>query len=138
MAVDAALVNAANRNMTAAQAATALSLWQTTAKALLDHDNPGLDTVLYDLCHALMICHLWAGGDEKAGLKSYSSGDFSASQNPGQTIWSIQYHQIISDFQTSNVEESTDVARSDSVMGDFKLDQTDDPVFFSSDETTEG
>jgi hypothetical protein len=134
MTVDSSLVNAANRGMTAAQATTALSAYGTIAKALVDKDNPGLGTTLYEWCQALMICHLWAGGDEKAGLKSYSTGDFSASQDPGQTTWSIQYRQIIENFQVSDVAEAKDVSRCDAVMPDFKLDQSTDPVFFSTED----
>jgi hypothetical protein len=134
MTVDSSLVNAANRGMTAAQATTALSAYGTIAKALVDKDNPSLSTTLYEWCQALMICHLWAGGDEKAGLKSYSTGDFSASQDPGQTTWSIQYRQIIENFQVSDVAEAKDVSRSDAVMPDFKLDQSTDPVFFSTED----
>jgi hypothetical protein len=131
MTVDATLVNAANRGMTTVQAASALSSFQTIAAAILDKDNPGLTTALYDWCHALMICHLWAGGDEKSGYKSFSTGDFSASQNPGETIWSLQYRQIIADFQEYDVATATDVRRSDSVIEDFKLDQSTDPVIFT-------
>lgn len=131
MAVDAVLVNAANRGMTLAQATTALSTFGTIAAEIVANDISGLSSALSDWCTALMICHLWAGGDEKAGMRSFTTGDFSGSQDPGKTIWMIQYQQILADFRIDNVAEAHDVRRCDSIMDDFKLDQSDDPVIFT-------
>ena len=106
--------------------------WRATAQEILDRDNPGLSDRLYDHCHALMIAHQWFARDATLGMRSYSTGDFSGSQEPGVTIYLIEYQQILKDFQPQDQEESQmDTTRSDAVMDDFKLDQLDNPKYFS-------
>jgi len=133
MAVDSTLIQAANRALTSTQASAALASYTAVAKARLDKDDPGLAAALYDWCHALMICHLYAAGDPKTGLKSFTEGDISGSREPGETIWLIEYRQIIEDFQPQEASEMEEVQRCDAVMGDFKLDQVDGPTFYTED-----
>ena len=133
MAVDSSLIQAANRVLTSTQASAALTSYTAVAKARLDKDDPSLSPTLYDWCHALMICHLYAAGDPATGRKSFTEGDFSASQDPGETIWLIEYRQIIEDFQPQEAAEVGEVQRCDAVMSDFKLDQVKGPIFYTED-----
>lgn len=104
---------------------------KAVAAARLDNDDPGLPTALYDWCHALMITHM-ALCDNTAGYKSFSTGEFSASQNPGETIFLLEYRQVITDYVPASSDTAEyDVTRADADMPDFKLDQADVPTFFS-------
>jgi len=105
---------------------------KTWAQKQLNKDNPGFDTDTYDRCHALLIAHMYFTGDPAFGMRSFSSGDFSGSLNPGETIWLLQYYQAIKMFQTS-LSTKDDVTRSDAVMDDMKFDQNDVPSYFSED-----
>jgi hypothetical protein len=131
MTVDAALVNKANRFLTSTQATTAYTDYNAIAKAILDKDNPGLSTTLYDWCHAQLICHLWAIGDPNAGLKSFTTGDFSGSQDAGSTIWWLAYRQTIEDFQSDSTADSeTTVGRCDAEMPEMRFDQSIVPRYY--------
>lgn len=104
---------------------------KAVAQARLDLEDPGLPTALYDWCHALLITHM-ALADETAGYASMSTGEFSRSITPGQSIFSLEYSQIIESYSSASTDSDSeeDVTRSDSLMEDFKLDQTDIPVYY--------
>ena len=111
---------------------TTYTALKAVAQARLDNDAPdGMNPTLYDWCHALMITHL-ALSDATAGYKSYSTEGLSISQDPGQTIFLLEYKQIIeSQDGTGDYSAESDVTRSDAKMPDFQLDQADIPVFFT-------
>lgn len=135
MAVTATLVQAADRTLSEADAEAAITAYQSVTQAILDNDTPGLSSTLYDWCHALLICHFRSSSIPEVGLKGHSSGDYSEQREPGVTTWLIQYQQIIQRFNitaASVAGSATERAvRSDEVMDDFKLDQSDMPSFYS-------
>lgn len=104
---------------------------KAVAQARLDNEAPtGLSTALYDHCHALLITHM-SLADDTAGYNSFSTSEFSASQTPGQSIFLIEYKQIISDYsETIDYSAEADCTRADAVMSEFHLDQADVPTFF--------
>jgi hypothetical protein len=71
---------------------------------------------------------------------SYSSGDYSQSGAADQLSLSeklrAEAFRILKEYvglKRVSATTQTDVTRSDAVMGDFKLDQSDDPTFFTED-----
>jgi hypothetical protein len=69
---------------------------------------------------------------------SYSSGDYSQSGAADQLALSkdlrAEAFRILNEYirlKTTSLDTKTDVVRSDAIMDDFKLDQADDPAFFS-------
>jgi hypothetical protein len=71
---------------------------------------------------------------------SYSSGDYSQSGAADQLSLSKELRaeafRILKEYvglKRVSATTQTDVTRSDAVMGDFKLDQSDDPTFFTED-----
>lgn len=84
------------------------ALYSGVAEARLDRINPGLDTATYDLCHALLICHLYEsfkiGGSD---LKSESMGDYSYTKTTGagETSHMAQCMQIIEVFKGGEVQD---------------------------------
>jgi len=105
---------------------TALS---ASAKVLLDNDNPGLISTLYDMAHAYMILHLFEVKLGSAGMKSESIGDYSYSRDvAGKTNWLMAYEQILGK-QTAKSMLSGDsldgVARADAIFNDAKMDQSE-------------
>jgi len=135
MTVDASAIQAVYRGLSATDAATALTNFQTVAAVKLNRDIEGTDISagdLYDHCHALLIAHYWASSDPTSSLRSYSSGDWSASQDPGRTIWLLQYEQIIGDGQVSD-DDTSAVKRADAEMPEFNLDQNAGPYYFSEE-----
>lgn len=115
------------------------TFYKNTAKVLyLDIDNPGMDTVTYDYCHALLICHLFASKPGNLEAKSYSVGKkYSISKDKGETSWLVQYHETIARFKTHIVNASlpTDgFVRTDSTMTDLELDRIDIPTFSDQEE----
>jgi len=102
------------------------------AEARAAKDLPvGLNGDIADHCVALMICHLYLAGSPEVGMRSFSNGDFSGSQDAGETIYLKEYRQLIQDFQNeSKVGTQANVTRSDSSMGDFKLDQVTLPTYY--------
>ena len=71
---------------------------------------------------------------------SYSSGDYSQSGAADQLSLSKELRaeafRILKEYvglKRVSATTQTDVTRSDAVMGDFKLDQSDDPTFFAED-----
>lgn len=102
------------------------------AKTILDEDDPGLPSALYDRCHALMVCHLYEMRDPQAGLKSFTSGDFQGSKEAGVTTYLLQYRDIIDRYQYSTVTgaiPSDGIERCDVDMGVMALDN-EDPISF--------
>lgn len=71
---------------------------------------------------------------------SYSSLDYSQSGSADQLALSrdlrAEAFRILNEYvklKTIPSDSLTSVTRSDAVMGDFKLDQSDDPIFFSEE-----
>lgn len=134
MAVTYSLVSIASRGayIPTGEADTTYVALKAVAAARLDNEAPtGLSTTLYDWCHALMITHM-ALSDDTAGYKSFSTAEFSASQDPGSSIFLIEYKQILTDYsETVDYSAESDCTRADANMPDFKLDQSDIPTFFT-------
>jgi hypothetical protein len=72
---------------------------------------------------------------------SWSRGDYSQSGAADQLALSKELRteafRILNEYmefkRIGTTDAQTSVTRSDAVMGDFKLDQSDNPVFFSED-----
>jgi len=107
------------------------------AKSILDAEDPGLETALYDHAHALLICHLYESG--KLGRGAYTSeriGDYSYAKEAGASSYLLEYRAIIaSGAQTSPALEEQ--VRADSDMHEMHLDQGDVPRYRSEKELTE-
>lgn len=130
MTVSAAMVSMVDRGFILTESdATYLQL-KAWAKEQLDLENPGLSTATYDRCHALLIAHMYEIGDPTAGYKSYSTAEFSASQEPGQTIWILEYKQIIEAFISVDTSGESSVTRADADMPEFHLDQSSVPSYY--------
>jgi hypothetical protein len=137
MAVDYATTNIVGRGLGlafASEADTTYVYYKAIAEKRIAIDAPtGMDSILKDHCTMLMICHLYASADPSAGMRSFSSGDFSGSQDAGSTIYLIEYRQVIEDSQAS-AETSGDessVARCDAVMAELQLDNQKVPTYFT-------
>ncbi len=71
----------------------------------------------------------------------YSSGDYQQSGSVdtlgAAKFFEDQAWKVIDDYaaslQGTDETDKEDVTRCDAVMGDFKLDQSDDPTFFVED-----
>jgi hypothetical protein len=100
----------------------------TDAKSLLDQEETVkkgiLPTNIYDRLHALLICHLWEGGDPTYVLSSYHSGDYSQSLGKaGVTVYIVQYQEILLKWSQQNTPQVQDaVTRADVDMGLAQLD----------------
>lgn len=131
MTVSAVMVAMVDRGFILAESdATYLQL-KAWAKEQLDHENPGgLSTVTYDRCHALLIAHMYEVGDPTAGYNSYSTAEFSASQEPGQTIWMLEYKQILEVAISVDSLGESDATRADADMPEFHLDQYSVPSYY--------
>ena len=82
------------------------SLYSSVAKQRLDVMNPGLDGSTYDYCHALLICHLYAGlKDDGLDLKSETIGNYSytKSTEAGESTFLIRCREIITEFQGGDI-----------------------------------
>lgn len=103
------------------------------AQEILNKDDPGLPTRLYDRCHALMVCHLYETRDPEAALKSFNSGDFQGTKEAGITTYLLQYRDIIQRYQydttQANITASEGVGRCDVNMGPMSLDNSDAYAF---------
>ena len=79
---------------------------------------------IYDRLQALLICHLWEGGDPVYALSSYHSGDYSHSlTEAGMTVWMIQYLSILQKWSQQSTPQAEDaVTRADVDMGLGQLD----------------
>jgi len=134
MSVSYSLVGIASRGAYAptSESDTNYVALKSVAQARLDNEAPtGLSTTLYDWCHALMIAHMATAGEE-AGFRSYSTEGLSISQDPGSSIFLLEYKQVLSSFsETIDYSAETDCTRCDAVMGEFHLDQSDVPVYFT-------
>ena len=108
--------------------------FKTIAESRVAKDLPAsMGTTMKSHCTMLMICHLWMGASPETGMRSFSSGDFSGSQDAGETIYLKEYRQIIDVFQAdASASDVNKVTRSDASMGEFKLDQVDLPTYFRS------
>jgi hypothetical protein len=98
------------------------------AKSLLDQEETAkkgiLPTNIYDRLQALLICHLWEGGDPVYALSSYHSGDYSHSlKDAGMTVYMVQYLSILQKWsQQSTPQAESSVQRADCDMGLAQLD----------------
>lgn len=111
------------------------------AKALLDTDDPGFSTTIYDHCHALLIAHLYAVKKGDTGYQSQSASGYSVTRKIGETAYLAEYKKILSTYAgahsegTDDTEEYESVIRADAVMGEFQLDQADMPIYYTADDT---
>ncbi len=98
------------------------------AKVLLDQDDPGLGTVLYDHAHVLLIVHLYETG--VLGKGTYTSekiGDYSYSKAAGESSYILEYRAVIaSGSGRSNLEGQE---RADADMEEMHLDQGEVPKY---------
>jgi hypothetical protein len=107
--------------------------YKALAEKRISTDAPaGMDSALKNHCTMLMICHLYATSDPAFGMRSFSSGDMSGSQDAGSTVYLIEYRQIIEDSQASEEVSGglTGVARSDATMTELQLDDQKVPTYF--------
>jgi hypothetical protein len=107
------------------------------AALLANEGGADLPATLYDHCHALIICHLFAVKGGETALKSFSSGGLSWSKNPGETPYLIDARAIIARELEEHAEDGmsesaalVDVVRADANIGNLKLDRSTSPVFF--------
>jgi hypothetical protein len=133
MTVTSDLIKSANRSLSTTEAGDALTAYGTVASSMMALDDP--PAALYDWCHALMICHLLASSDPETGLKSFTSGDLSATRDPGDTIWLIEYRRIIESGQTTESSDESDgaVIRADAYLPDLGLDQETVDIIYEGD-----
>jgi len=140
MAVSYSSTNMVGRGMGLAftsESDTTYVYYKAIAEKRIAIDAPsGMDSTLKDHCTMLMICHLYAAGDPAVGMRSFSSGDFSGSQDAGSTIYLLEYRQIIEDSQdfTSDIDlTEAESQRCDAVMLELQLDERDVPTYFKVD-----
>jgi hypothetical protein len=136
MTVDATMISRVSPftvSPTGDMTADDLAYYASVAKLQLDDEDPGLDSTMYDYCHALLICHLFFSSKGNLDLKSENiGGKHSYSKDTGVTSWSIQYNQIIKDKRKALIKSnrSTDVTeRCDVHMPELQLDQSRVPTY---------
>jgi len=114
------------------EADTTYVLYKTLAEEFVSNDLPeGISASMSAYCTMLMICHMYMGGDPETGMRSFNSGDFSGSQDPGVTTYYLEYQRTINRFQQDSSKAGAEnVTRADASMGDFKLDQNKLPAYF--------
>lgn len=122
---------------------TLFNYYSAVAKSILDSEDPGLPTALYDHCHALLIVHLYVVKKGLTGYESTSAQGYTVSRKVGETAYLVEYRNILTKYRDmlSRAESSTDgssteleyVIRADAVMGDFQLDQAGSPIYFIDD-----
>jgi hypothetical protein len=116
----------------ASEADTTYAYFKKLAEEFVANDLPeGISTSMAAHCTMLMICHMYMGGDPETGMRSFNSGDFSGSQDPGVTTYYLEYQRTIDRFQQDSSKAGAEnVTRADASMGDFKLDQNKLPAYF--------
>jgi hypothetical protein len=135
MTVNAALVRLVYRPFPLLDGDSDLTLLTEQAKERLDQDDPGLTPYAYERCHALMIAHMYQMGDPQMGLRSFSSGDFSGSQDVGMTAQLAEYREtietaaIVAQNALASSADLTEVRRVDSEMPELQLDAQEVPRF---------
>lgn len=137
MTVTATMVGMVDRGFTLSESDSTYVQLKAWAQAQLDSEIPsGVPSAIYDRLHALLIAHMWESADPVAGYKSYSTGGFSASQDVGQSIWLLEYKQIIETYAlvSGDSGSESDYLRADADMPEFKLDQAEIPSYYT--ETT--
>lgn len=111
----------------------AYTFYSAQAKEILDEDNPGLSTNQYDLCHALMIVHLYVAKRGGLDLTSESLGGVrSTAKREGITSWLLQYEDTIRRAKNkSNADalQTEMLERCDRTMGDLELDRQPIPKY---------
>jgi hypothetical protein len=133
MTVNAASIKRVYRPFPLEDGDTDLTALIADAKERLDQDNPGLSLTAYERCHSLMVAHMYQIGDPQMGLKSFSSGDFSGSQDAGVTAQLIEYQNTLlaagAKIQNDSSGNPDVVERCDAVMSELQLDSAEVPRF---------
>lgn len=116
---------------------TLFNTYSTQAKLVLDTVAPdSMPAVLYDRCHALIICHFYALKLGQIEMRSTENGDFVFVQ-PGKTGYWIQCMDIVKQFEGATFEaiDTTlaGVTRADGTSTAFRLDQSEPLNFFDED-----
>lgn len=109
------------------------------AKNILDGEDPGLSSTLYDHAHALLICHLYESGNLGQGaLTSERIGDYGYSKEAGETSFLIRYRGILAKASAGqSAEDLEEQERTDHAMSAMQLDQSTIPKYTSEEEDTE-
>jgi len=107
----------------------------------LDQIDPGLDSPTYDMCHALLICHIYdsSRGSSSGGTqyKSEKIGDYSYTRAEGDSetiVRTSYYNRMLQLIKEESREQPTvAIARDDTdetfPKAKFKLDQNEKVVF---------
>lgn len=107
----------------------------TQAEDIMDTIAPeGMPDSIVTRCTALLVAHFYEVKKGAVNVKSGGPGEFEWVQ-PGRTSYWIQAMDLLKQFKGVAKPPDTDtgtysVVRSDAVMSDFKLDQSDMPSFF--------
>ncbi len=117
---------------------TVFARLSAVAKAILDKEDPGLETALYDHAHALLICHLYESQKMGRGaLKSEGIGDYSYSKDAGVTSYLLEYRSVIALGNQSATAALEEQERTDHEMGEMQLDQSAIPKYTEDEEGLE-
>ena len=110
--------------------------YKTWAALELDQLDPGLDAVVYDYCHALLICHFYeSSGGSGAQYKSERIGDYSYTRadagDAASTAYYNRFKQIIAQWNTEQPTAGVEREDADKTYPKkkFKLDQSAKAVF---------
>jgi len=115
--------------------------YETWAGLELDRLDPGLDTATYDLCHALLICHIYdsSRGSSSGGTqyKSEKIGDYSYTRAEGDSetiVRTSYYNRMLQLIKGESTEQPTVAIERDDTdetfpKAKFKLDQNEKVVF---------
>jgi hypothetical protein len=107
------------------------TLYSTEAAAILALDNPGLSSTVYDICHVLMILHLFESSKGNLDMKSEKLDNYSYTrEHAGETSYLTQYNMLIEKYTDTqgglaSFTDAEDVERADKDMDELLLDQRD-------------
>lgn len=105
---------------------TDFTYYKTVAGKILDTDDPGLETELYDYCHALLICHLYYQSKNESEYSEKKVGPVTIKRNISTNRFKRQYDEIIGSFaETVDYSSEANVTRNDANVTAFKFDQND-------------
>jgi hypothetical protein len=96
---------------------------------VLDADNPGLPTSMYDYCHILLIAHYIAAKEGSGDKVSESIGDYSYTKTSGPARdYMAEYHSLIALYKaktgTTMLSTYGDERRTDAEMKEVKISQS--------------